>query len=122
MTTDDEPQCAPTQPKPGAGLGNAAMVLGMVATVGSIYFLVLAVGMANESAGRWVEGTSDDTGHLLGIVGCVGAMLAITDVAGLVLGLLALTKPHPSKGPAIAGIVLCGLWLLVGVVVLLARA
>lgn len=106
----------------GTGLGHASMTLGVVASVGSVFFLLLAMGMATESVGRSVESESDDAGPLLGVVGCVGAMLAMVEIAGLGLGLAALRRGLAARGPALTGVGLCGFWLVGFVVALLLRA
>lgn len=116
------PQPEPPAPTPGAGLGNAAMVLGIVTTVGAVLLWFVVQGMTKESLGRGIESADDEGASLFGAVGCVAGLFASTALAGLGLGAMALSRSTGRNGPAVVGVALGGLWLVVGAGVLLVRA
>jgi hypothetical protein len=112
----------PTSPTPGVGLGNAALVLGIVTTVGAVLLWFVVQGMTKESLGRGIESADDEGASLFGAIGCVAGLFASTALAGLGLGALALSRSNGRNGPALAGVLLGAAWLAVGAVVLLVRA
>lgn len=105
-----------------AGLGNAAMVLGITTTVGAVLLWFVVEGMTREARGRAIESVDDEGAALFGAVGCVAALFTCTGLIGLLLGGLALSRSARHNVPAVVGTVLCALWLVVGAIVLIARA
>lgn len=98
------------------------MVLGIVTTVGAVLLWFVIQGMIRESRGRGIESADDEGASLFGAIGCVAGLFAATDLVGLGLGAMALSRSGRGNGPAVVGVVLCALWLAVGAVVLAVRA
>ncbi|MFY9344723.1 MAG: hypothetical protein WAT39_19685 [Planctomycetota bacterium] len=122
MVTAPTTGTPPPAPPPASGLGNAAMVCGVVTTVGAVLLWFVVQGMTRESLGRGIESAGDEGASVFGAIGCVAGLFAATDLAGLLLGTIALSRSGKANGPAVAGVALCALWFAVGSVVLLARA
>lgn len=101
----------------GSGLGTASLLLGIVAAAGSLLFALVAHGMSTESSGRSIEGAEDGSAEVLGAIGCVGGLFAVVALAGLVLGGMALGRAGAPRRPAVVGMALCVLWLVVAGVV-----
>ncbi len=104
------------------GLGNASMVLGIATTVGAAFVWLLAEGMSREALGRGIESDGQAGPSVFGAVGCVSALFVAIGLAGLGLGALGLSRSGRGNVPAVVGCGLCGVWLLVGAIVLLLRA
>lgn len=119
MPSDPSPDPGPVPA--AAGLGHAAMVLGIATTVGAGFLWLLAEGMARESVGRGLESEGGGGTSPVGAVGCVGGLFALVALAGLGLGAAALSRAGARNRPALVGLVLCAVWLAVGGIVALGR-
>lgn len=120
MREDPTPDPASTQAS-ATGLGHAAVMLGVATTVGAVFLWLLVEGMSKESLGRGLESEGAAGSSPFGAVGCVAGLVAALALAGLALGVAALSRDGTKNRTALVGCLLCAAWLVAGCSVLWLR-